>query len=439
VNVSILSETAAWGGAEAHTVALAQTLAGRGHEVLVVALGHDCFDAAARRSGAGFRVRRVHLHKPVKKWSLAECRALVRELPDGVGVLARWGLDVGSLRLDLAARWRFRRYVAIEHSAAEMLPRETRRHLGGLLPGAGLWWWQGLALWHLRSVVSNLVVCVSAGARRRLVRDFRVPARKVVTVHNGIDGDRFRPDAQRRAAARRSWGVPENAVVIGAVGRLSPEKRLDVTVGAVKRLAARLPELDLRLVLVGDGTERMPLQEAARAAGLGERAVFAGFTDRPWEAYCGLDVFALPSREEALPLALLEAMACGCCPVAAGVGGVPEVLADPRTGWLVPPYDEEAFTAALHEAVLAGAARRAEVGRRARDHVMIQFEARRQYAALADWIVGQDSNPANRVRCADGRCDPAEHSRPHSGPYGTRCRVRCADASHTRPHSGPYG
>jgi glycosyltransferase involved in cell wall biosynthesis len=204
VNVCILSETVAWGGAEAHTAAL------------------------------------------------AECRALVRDLPDGVGVLAR----------------------------------------------------------------------------------------KVVTVHNGIDCARFRPDAHRRAAARRSWGVPENAVVIGAVGRLSPEKRHGVTIGAVKRLAARLPDLDLRLVLVGDGTERTAL------------------------------------GEEALPLALLEAMACGCCAVAAGVGGVPEVLTDPRAGCLVPPGDDEAFTAALDEAARAGA------------RVVTQFDAGRQYAALADPIEG---------------------------------------------------
>jgi glycosyltransferase involved in cell wall biosynthesis len=388
MNISILSETSAWGGAEAHTVGLAETLAKRGHDVLVVALGHDVFDDAARRADAPFRLRRIPLSKPVKSLSLAACRALVRDLPDGVGVLARWGLDVGSLRLDLAARWRFRRYVAIEHSAAEMPPRTTRRHLGGLVPGLGLWWYQGKALWHLRSRVSSLVVCVSDGARERLVQDHHVPARKVVTVRNGIDCGRFRPDAERRAAARRSWGVAENAVIIGAVGRLSPEKGLDTLVGAGARLAARFPDFDLRFVLVGDGAERERLQRAAHAAGLGPRMVFAGFTDRPCEAYCGLDVFALPSREEALPLALLEAMACGCPPVAMGVGGVPEVLDDRRTSWLVPPGDEEAFAAALAEAVNAGVWRE-EVGRRARHHVERHFDAGRQYETLANLIEGE--------------------------------------------------
>jgi glycosyltransferase involved in cell wall biosynthesis len=394
MNVCILSETAAWGGAEAHTVGLADTLAARGHDVLVVALGHDAFDRVAGRPDNRFRVRRVPLSGPVKRLSWGECLALVRDLPDGVCVLARWGLDVGSLRLDLAARLRFERYVAIEHSAAEMPPRSTARHFRGWVPGLGLWWYQGVALWHLRSVISSLVVTVSDGARRRLVRDFRVPARKVVTVHNGIDCGRFAPDLAAGAAVRRAWGVPEGALVIGAVGRLSGEKGYDVAVAALARLVGRHPDKDLRLVLVGEGAEKEALRAAARAEGLEGRVHLPGFSARPWEAYCGLDVFVLPSREEALPLALLEAMAAGCCPVAMGVGGVPEVLDTPRAGWLVHPGDEEGFVAALDQAVGKSALERAEMGQAARALVRERFDARRQYAALADLIEDRRTSAA---------------------------------------------
>src|SRR5262245_32750897 len=142
MDICFLTETAAWGGAEAHTVALAEVLAGRGHRVQIVALGHGAYDEAGRRPGAGFTVRRVPLPRPVKRLSWSGCRALLRGLPAGVGVLVRWGLEVGSLRLDLAARWHFRRYVAIEHSAAALPPRTARRRWFGLLPGVGLWWYQ---------------------------------------------------------------------------------------------------------------------------------------------------------------------------------------------------------------------------------------------------------------------------------------------------------
>jgi glycosyltransferase involved in cell wall biosynthesis len=393
MNVSILSETAAWGGGEVHTAALADTLAARGHEVLIVPLLRDVFSDVALRDSARFRVRPTHLAKPVKRLSLAECQELVDSLPDGICVLARWGLGVGSLRLDLAARLRFERYVAIEHSTAALPPRTYRRHLGGLLPGLGLWWFRGRLLWFLRSCLTSLVVCISHDARRRLIHDFHVPPHKVVTVHNGIDADRFRPDPACRAAARRAWGVPEDALVLGAVGRLSREKGYDIALASFAQLLARHPGRDLRLVLVGDGPERPSLEKGAQARGISERVVFAGFSAQPWQAYPGIDVFVMPSRDEALPLALLEAMACGCPPVAMASGGVLEVLSDPSLGWLVPAEDTQAFTAALDEAITAGPERRAALGRAGRAHVVAHFDARRQYAVLAD-LIEEGTSPA---------------------------------------------
>jgi glycosyltransferase involved in cell wall biosynthesis len=406
MNICFLSETSAWGGAEVHTARLAEVLAERGHEVRIVALGHGVFDEIGRASGRAFTVQRVPLAKPVKQLSLAECAALVRELPEGTAVLVRFGLDVGSLRLDRAARRRFSRYLVVEHSAAILAPRTSRRHLWGLLPGLGLWRLQHRLLWYVRSVAPDLVVCVSDVARGRMVRDFRVPARKVVTVHSGIDCARFRPDAERRAAARREWGFADDALVFGAVGRLHADKGLDLAVEGLDRLAARYPDRDLRLVLVGDGPEKESLMRAARDAGLAGRVVFAGFSARPWEAYAGLDVFLLPSRDEALPLALLEAMACGCCPIAMGVGGVSEVIAGPTTGWMITPGDGAAFVEAMEAAVRMGADARTAMSRAARERVAADFDAGRQYAALADLV--EQGNGAQRSetlarRASEGR------------------------------------
>jgi glycosyltransferase involved in cell wall biosynthesis len=142
----------------------------------------------------------------------------------------------------------------------------------------------------------------------------------------------------------------------------------------------------LRLVLVGDGSARESLLQAARTAGISERVVLPGFSARPWEAYPGLDVFLLPTHDEALSLALIEAMACGCCAVAMGVGGVPEVLAGPEVGWLVPPGDRAGFMDAMDAAVRLDGDARAVMGHAARAHVLEKFDAGRQYAALADLL-----------------------------------------------------
>jgi glycosyltransferase involved in cell wall biosynthesis len=295
-------------------------------------------------------------------------------------------LAVGSLRLDLAARLHFRRYIAIEHSTVALPPRASGRWCRGLLPGLGLWRYQGRLLWQLRSTLSHLVVCVSQGARQRLIRDFRVPRHKVATVHCGVDTAKFRPDPARRAAGRRQWGVADDALVFGSVGRLHPDKGLDVAIEGLGRLATRFPQRDLRLVLVGDGPARESLLRQAQAAGVADRVLFAGFSARPWEAYPGMDVFLMPTHEEALPLALIEAMACGCCPIAMSIGGVPEVLGQLEAGWLVPAGDCDRFVERMDAAVRLETYRRAGMGQAARAHVIENFDAARQYATLADLI-----------------------------------------------------
>jgi len=382
VNVCILSDTKVWGGAEVHTVGLAGALAGRGHDVSIVALGDDVFRDRLNGCRTSVAVRKPALPRPMHRMGFRECAALVRGLPGDVGVMVRWGLEAGSLALDVAARLRFGRTIAIEHSSAEMAPRTSRR-LFGLIPGLGVWWYRMWLTWRFRSMASSRVVAVSETARERLIHDFRLPRRKVVAVRNGIDADRYRRDDAARAAVRRSWGASDSTVVVGSVSRLSPEKGLDSSVAAFARLTRLRPERDVRLVLVGEGDERKTLEKAAREAGVLDRVVFPGFTDRPWDAHSGIDVYLQPSREEAIGLAMMEAMACECYPIATAVGGVPEVLSAPGVGRLTAPGDVDELMAALDEATGLDPERRREIGRAARRHIVERFNAAVQFEALA--------------------------------------------------------
>jgi glycosyltransferase involved in cell wall biosynthesis len=162
---------------------------------------------------------------------------------------------------------------------------------------------------------------------RRFLRRHVVPL--------GIDLDRF-------FAVER---VPRSGAVVGTVARLAPQKSLDTLLAAVPAILERHP--DARVVLVGEGEERGRLEELARALGIDGVVVFAGRTDDVPAALAGFDVFALPSLFEGLCLAVIEAQAAGVPVVATPVGGIPENVANERTGLLVPLRDPPALAAAI--------------------------------------------------------------------------------------------
>jgi glycosyltransferase involved in cell wall biosynthesis len=263
-----------------------------------------------------------------------------------------------------------------------------------MLPGVPLWWYRMLLSGYARSLGPHAVVTVSHSVRNLLARDYRFPMRKMHTVWNGADVERFRPDPDVRAATRLRWGVGSDAIVFGTARRFTRDKGLDLAVEAFRRFRAAHPDRDAYLVLVGDGPERVALHQQAADSGVGDRVVFPGFSTEPWTVYPGFDVFVMPSRSEALSLALTEAMASGCLPIASTVGGSSEVIADPSLGWIVPPDDPAALTRALAEAAGLGDEVRAEMMSRVRARICDSFNAPTQYAKLVSLIEGRRGAPA---------------------------------------------
>jgi len=169
-----------------------------------------------------------------------------------------------------------------------------------------------------------------------------VPRDRITVIPNGVDAARF-----AAAGAPRADG--NGAPVVGSVGCLAPRKDYGTLLAALARLAGEGRRF--RAVLVGDGPERGPLERQAAALGLGDRVAFLGERSDVERLLPTMNVFALSSREEGIPNALLEAMAAGRPSVATAVGGTPEVLDDGETGWLVPPGDPAALARALGEAL----------------------------------------------------------------------------------------
>jgi glycosyltransferase involved in cell wall biosynthesis len=168
----------------------------------------------------------------------------------------------------------------------------------------------------------------------------------VHVIHHGPElpaGSASTGDA--RARARAALRLADDAVVIGTVGNFTRKKDHATLLKATAHIAERHDEL--HLVLIGSGPLEDELRHSSRELGLTDRVLFAGSRDDVADLMPAFDVFALSSRNEGLPIALLEAMGSGIPCVATAVGGVPEVVTDGREGLLVRPEDPVALAEAL--------------------------------------------------------------------------------------------
>ncbi|HSS48365.1 MAG TPA: glycosyltransferase, partial [Thermoanaerobaculia bacterium] len=161
------------------------------------------------------------------------------------------------------------------------------------------------------------------------------------------------------------------------VGRLRIRKGVEVLLEALKDLRSQHPETVLRIA--GDGEHRSRLERRVKDLELGDAVAFLGTCDagRVWRLLAGAAALVVPSIYEGMPLVVLEAMAAGVPVVAGAVSGIPEVVVDGETGWLVPPEDPRALRRALED-VLARpeeARRRGEAGRRRVDERYRPFKA----------------------------------------------------------------
>jgi glycosyltransferase involved in cell wall biosynthesis len=164
---------------------------------------------------------------------------------------------------------------------------------------------------------------------------------KLAVIENGIDLGRFRVGPEERRAAREALGIPQEAWVVGSVGRLAREKDYPLLV----RAAAPLLGAEGRLVIVGVGEESAAIRAEVAARNVEPFVLLPGARDDVPRYMAALDVFALSSRMEGLPLVSLEAMAAGLPVVAPAVGGLPGLIDDGGTGYLFPAGDEAALRA----------------------------------------------------------------------------------------------
>jgi glycosyltransferase involved in cell wall biosynthesis len=217
---------------------------------------------------------------------------------------------------------------------------------------------------------ADVAVANSEAGRGMLLRA-GLPRRKTHVVPNGLNPDRLRVDAARVAAIRAELAAPKDGPVVGILATLKPAKGHDVFLRAAARIHARRPEA--AFAIVGDGPLRGQLGDLARALGLSERVRFFGFQRQVAEYLAACDVLVSSSRDnEGHSNSILEAMALGVPVVATDIGGSAELVADRRTGLLVPVDDDAALATAV-ERVLAEPSEAAAMASRARALVASRF------------------------------------------------------------------
>jgi L-malate glycosyltransferase len=223
---------------------------------------------------------------------------------------------------------------------------------------------------HLLRVMDRIVDGVVVNSRavaRQLAEQDGVPASMVRLAYNGLDTRVFRREGERAALP---WG--EAAAVIGTVCALRPEKGLHILMEAFRKVKAA--RRGVKLVIVGSGPM---LAELAAGGDADCHFQPAERNVAPWLR--AMDIFVLPSLSEALSNSLMEAMGCGCCPVASDTGGNPELVKDGETGLLFPVGDAEALAERLALLLDGPAYRRrlaAQAARRIEEHFTREQAAR---------------------------------------------------------------
>jgi len=224
--------------------------------------------------------------------------------------------------------------------------------------------------------VADFICCISHFARSQLLREGTIQhLDKLEVCRLGVD-TRILNGSMRQVA-------PDARIEILCVGRLTPSKGQFILVRAVRELLNRSRNVHLRIV--GDGGDRIGLEQQVAALELSDNVTFEGPIpqDRMHEYYATSDLFVLPSFAEGVPVVLMEAMAMGVPVVSTTVAGIPELIRHERDGLLVAPSDVAGLTEAI-ERLISDPGLRARFSASARDVVVSRYNLQTNVAQLDD-------------------------------------------------------
>jgi glycosyltransferase involved in cell wall biosynthesis len=365
------------GGAERHVTTLMPNLNRARFDTSVVCIG-DEGKLYGDLTVSGTRA--IALHR-TKRQAIGALRDLMREmrsfLPD---IVITRGYNAEMLGRIAARLTRVPHSVIWVHNHGDIEPRGFVRRLADRVLAGGTSAYFGLA---------NAQIDY-------LVGDLKYSPDKIRIIHNGVDADGFECSDDRGAVS--DLGICDSDKVVGIVAALRPEKDHETFLRAARSVADRMP--NAKFLIIGDGPARHEIERFTEELGLGDRVTLTGSRTDVADLLRAIDVFVLSSNTvECFPMALLEAMAAGRPAVCTAVGAVPEIIAEPATGYLVPLHDPAALADGLVK-ILSDSELARRMGRAARARVQERFSLRASVAsteyALEDLAFSGQCNERSR-------------------------------------------
>ena len=396
MNICLVSLVTVWhgvkGGMEIHGKLLTEGLVGLGHEVTILSSRQPSGAQVAATAGLNhYALAHTRFGSQRGGWA-SECFRAFGELhsrrPFDV-VCSQQAVLPGRM-LRLCRRAGVPVVALMEGHEGLMLVSEVRQSLShgtgyARLPRRALASAYHYVRWELPLMrAADRIIAVSDEIARSLGHWFGVARERIEVVHNGVDTGRFRPDSERGASIRRALGLGEDEAMVLFLSHVTRQKGLHVLLRALTGVRATWPRV--RVVVVGAGDYFADGQALAQRLGVSSQVLFVGEVDheRAPEYLAACDVFTLPTlRQEGLPFALLEAMACQKPVLASRIGGVPSVIRDGVNGVLVPAGDSEALAKGLLS-LLADRQLAGRLARSARDTVLRAFSAEHMVRGTAD-------------------------------------------------------
>ena len=349
VRIAYVIDCLGWGGAQRQLVELVRALPKDRYVVEVISLSDDkvAYVEVLRQAGIA-----LTLIPHSGKWSWTTLVRLYQALRRFRPAIVHTGLFTADLYGRVAARLAGVPWVV-----------STTQSVDSDKP----WHYVLVDRW-LKTLTDHFIVNAEAVGEVLCARE-RVARRKITTIYNGIDLERFRGQEQD-GALRRQYGISAAQPLIGIVGRLAPVKDHETFIRAAWHVCQQLPTC--AFVIVGSGPLKSSLEQLVAHLGMGANVHFVDTQTEVERVYTALDLLVVTSRYEGCCNVILEAMATGKPIVATAVGGNPELVIPGQTGLLVPPRQPkriaEAILTLLHDPEQAR-----RLGRGGRHHVETQF------------------------------------------------------------------
>jgi glycosyltransferase involved in cell wall biosynthesis len=278
----------------------------------------------------------------------------------------------GLLHLQFTPMLSFAGWVARLNGVRRVVFTDHHSRPEGFIAAPQAAWKQAIA--RVLQFPVSAAVAVSDHNRRIIAGNGTYRTARVRRIYNGVD--LLRPTDSAGAAFRKRYGIPADRILITQVAQIKREKGVDDILEAAPPALAEQP--NLHFAFVGDGQSARTYAERTRELGIEDHVTWTGLSVDPIAegVFAASDIFCHPSRwQEAFGLVLAEAMSCGKPIVATTVGGIPEVVEDGETGFLVPPGDPAALAAKLVW-LARDAGLRERMGRAGRERVAARFDVR---------------------------------------------------------------